>query len=387
MTPPAPSSDLPDPREWPAATAASDTSARVHAAVRAVIESATGERAAIADARATAELERLIAARDGDALADVVASAPSFAIARHVWRLLAELERGTPDASTSLRTTLVAIPVAIVCALDAQRRAIELPGVLDDVRALQALLADAGEFGGARTFAFAPGLAGIDAIDIAALPALWARVDLPDARGGAPLDVPPAPIVVDGTDERVHVRFVVGAVLTAPGSDPLRESAFAHWGMTFAQLLSRQLTVTGVSLLALPRPPSRLLPAAYAGRAAQRDVAAQLFASNAIRRLRAAVGEPAAIISAHRARDAPGGGELRLSLSSPFTPRDAAGFRCPLYAYESVQDVAAMLAGLLRDCRVHDVRYVGGVHADIDPITGGPLLFKDAGTAPPPPVH
>jgi len=56
-----------------------------------------------------------------------------------------------------------------------------------------------------------------------------------------------------------------------------------------------------------------------------------LFAGNAIRRIRAAVGEPTAVISAHRAPDAPGGGELRLSLSSPFDPRDAEGFRCPLH--------------------------------------------------------
>ena len=140
--------------------------------------------------------------------------------------------------------------------------------------------------------------------------------------------------------------------------------------MRFAQSLARQLGVPGLSLLALPRPPQRLVMALQAGRAAQREVSAQVFASNAIRKLRASVGEPTAIISAHRAADAAGGGELRLSLSSPFAPRDAEGFRCPLYPYETVQDVAAMLAGLLRDCRVSQVHVLPAVHADIDPVDG-----------------
>jgi hypothetical protein len=167
-------------------------------------------------------------------------------------------------------------------------------------------------------------------------------------------------------------------VLTAPGSDPLEGTAIAAWGIAFAQALAQQLHVEGLSLLALPRPLQRLVPAVQSGRSVQREVSAQVFASNAIRKLRAAVGEPTAIISAHRAADAPMGGELRLSLSSVFAPQEAEGFRCPLYAYESVHDVVAMLTGLLRDCRVGDVRLRAGIHADIDPLTGGPLLFKEA---------
>ena len=102
----------------------------------------------------------------------------------------------------------------------------------------------------------------------------------------------------------------------------------------------------------------------------------QLFASNAIRKLRASAGEPTAVISAHRAADAAGGGELRVSLSSPFAPRAAEGFRCPLYSLDRVGDVATMLADLLADCRVTDVRIAAGVHPDRDPATGRTLLFK-----------
>jgi len=105
-------------------------------------------------------------------------------------------------------------------------------------------------------------------------------------------------------------------------------------------------------------------------------VSAQIFAGNALRKFRGAVGEPTAVISAHRAPNAPGGGELRLSLSSPFEPRAAEGFRCPLHPLDRVGDVATMLIDLLRDCRVSDIRVLPGVHADRAAETGLPLLFK-----------
>src|SRR5213079_1703156 len=95
-----------------------------------------------------------------------------------------------------------------------------------------------------------------------------------------------------------------------------------------------------------------------------------------IRGLRARVGEPAAVISAHRSVAAPGGGELRLSLSSPFDPRQAEGFRCPLFPTDRAGDVASMLVDLLRDCRVSDVRVLSGIHSDRDPKTDMLLLFK-----------
>ena len=81
-------------------------------------------------------------------------------------------------------------------------------------------------------------------------------------------------------------------------------------------------------------------------------MAAQLFASHAIRQLRATVGEPTAVLSVHRVEAPRGAGEVRLSLSSPFDPREAQGFRCPLLPLDRVDDVVKMLADLMRDCRV-----------------------------------
>ena len=82
------------------------------------------------------------------------------------------------------------------------------------------------------------------------------------------------------------------------------------------------------------------------------------------------------MISAHRCPDVPSGGEIRLSLSSAFDPRQAEGFRCPLFPSDSVDELVATLLELLRDCRVGDVRVLAGVHADRDPGTGLTLLFK-----------
>jgi hypothetical protein len=146
--------------------------------------------------------------------------------------------------------------------------------------------------------------------------------------------------------------------------------------MPLARALAQQLAAPTISILALPRPPRRPLAAVEDGRDAQREVSAQLFASNAIRKFRASVGEPSAVISAHRTPEARGMGELRVSLSSPFETRDAEGFRCPLFATDRVGDVAAQLVRLLQDCRIADIRLLDGVHPDRVAGTTHPLLYK-----------
>ena len=148
------------------------------------------------------------------------------------------------------------------------------------------------------------------------------------------------------------------------------------WGTPFTRELAAQLTVAGRLGAGVAASGATALAAVAEGRAAQREVAAQIFASNAIRKFRGSVGEPTAVISAHRAPEAPGGGELRLSLSSPFEPKDAEGFRCPLYPLDRAEDVAAMLVALLRDCRVTDIRMLSGVYADRAEGSAMPLLFK-----------
>jgi len=186
----------------------------------------------------------------------------------------------------------------------------------------------------------------------------------------------PSPMEFHAGREAVHLRFLVGGAIAKPGVDLTADMKVGEWGVPLIRELVAQLGAGPASVLALPRAPQRLLPALAQGRAAQREVSAQIFASNAIRKFRSTVGEPTAVISAHRVPGASGGGELRLSLSSPFEPKAAEGFRCPLYALDRVGDVVSMLVELMRDCRVTDIRTLAGVHADRVAGTGLPLLFK-----------
>lgn len=364
--------DLDDPRVWPAIVPAP---APYDAAARAIAADTQAEADAC-DARVRQWLLDAVTREDGDRLSRTLADAPSPALARHVRRLVAGVERELASSRDALGTTLFAFPVIVVAAQSAAAPAITLDAVVADA-AIETILRDARAFGGCETFALAPSLVALDAIDVGRLPALLARAALRDgALAHEAIDLPPAPLRVEDEQERVHLRFLAGAVLTPPNVDPLASDAIVRYGMPLSQALAQALRHAGVTLLALPRPAQRLIGAVQSGRAAQREVSAQLFASNAIRRLRASVGEPTAILSAHRAAHAEGGGELRLSLSSPFAPKAAEGFRCPLHCYETVHEVAAMLEALLRDCRVSDVRVVRSVHGDIDPVTGGALFFK-----------
>jgi hypothetical protein len=386
MPPSKPPVELPDPRTW--LPASPDVP---WAEMQAALEAPTREEADARDANVHRWLRERFDAGDTPTMAQALAHAPSPALARHFIRLLADVER-TYLPGDALRATLFAMPVVIVTALEPGRAGVTLSCVLPDVEAIAAPLRAARTFGGCETFALSRSLAAANSIDIDALPVLLARTRMAEppaddrdalARFDSPLDLPPAPIRVDATDERVHLRFIVGAALAPPGVDPLAEPTFGREGMALARAIGEALKAPGLSLLALPRPPQRLSLAVPSGRAAQREVSAQLFASNAIRKLRTSYGEPTAIVSAHRAPDAPGRGELRLSLSSPFAAKAAEGFRCPIYATESVQEVAGMLATLLGDCQVGDVRTLGGIHDDVDPVTGQALFFKDHGAASP----
>ncbi len=319
--------------------------------------------------------QRLLAG-EGSFLADLVAAAPSAQIARHLWRRLGDAwrEASCGQPGDRLNATLFAIPLVLVAAgKDADA---EIAGVLRDSASVATVLREHRALGGNQTFALAASLVASDAFDLTRLAQLlaWQRQA---ADGGVDrLDWQPTPIATQAGQEGVHLRFLVGVALAAPGAEVLRETDNGPWAMALAQELARQLAGPGYSVLALPRAAQPPLAALQQGRAAQRDIGAQLFASNAIRRLRASVGEPSAVISAHRCAAAPGGGELRLSLSSPFDPRRAEGFRCPLFAGDRAIDVATMLADLMRDCRVSDVQALPGVHADRDQATGMTLLFK-----------
>ncbi len=367
-------------------TTSAPASHALHELARESLRAETGALAQERDARIQDQLAGLLRHGDGAALADVFTSAPSSDVHRHLWRILARSERHGTAAASPVR--FFALPVVVVAALDsAAAGPRELPGALPDVAGLAALLAEHGALAGNRTLALAPALVDARALDFDRLPALLATGALEGRGGASPRpDLAPAPIVVAGSTESVHLRFVVGTALAAPAADLFQEAGVGRWGMPFAQKLSTMLAAPGTSVLALARPPLPLVEALWQGRLAQREVAAQLFVSNALREMRARVGEPTAVISVHRGPGEEGAAaapaEVRLSISSPLEPRDAQGLRSPLWPLDRPGDVVAMLATLLADCRVTNVQVKAGVHPDRDPVTGGPLLFKAGDDAP-----
>ena len=369
-----------DPRTFPDTATAPVSARSLYALAEACLAAETGQRRDVV----ARELHDALAAclvGDGEALATTLAGAPSVAVTRQLWRALdiAWRDAAAPNG-VNLAVTVFALPLVIVTGREGEGDDGALPGFLDDTTKLAAILRDEGALAGNRTFVLSNALVAADTIDVARLPEVFAWCRLPDALApGAALPqrvLLPAPLAYLAGRESVHLRFLVGTAIARPGVDLLVESGVGKWGVALTQELGAQLGAGRVSVLALPRAPRRLLPAVALGRNAQREVSAQIFASNAIRRFRGAVGEPTAVISAHRTPAAPAGGELRLSLSSPFEPRAAEGFRCPLYPLDSVGDVLTMLIDLLRDCRVTDIRALAGIHADRVDGTGLPLLFK-----------
>lgn len=357
-----------------------------------LIRLAEASLAATSASRAEAIDRTLVSALAGrlradDALlpADLFSATSSVAVTRQLWRSLIDAwrEASAPAEGDRVAAMLFALPVVIV--VGAMASAPEpvagtpagvLAGVLTEADRVATILRKHRALGGNLSFALAAPLVAADVLDIPRLPTLLAWQKLPRDDVTVARELLPSPMVVHPNQESVHLRFLVGTAIGASAAVLFGASAGGEWLMPLAQELSRQLAAPGVSVLALPRPPQAPLLALQHGRAAQREVGAQIFASNAIRRFRAGVGEPSAVISAHRCATAPGGGELRLSLSSPFEPRQAEGFRCPLFPSDRAGDVATMLLDLLHDCRVTDVRVVAGVQPDRDPGTGLTLLFK-----------
>ncbi len=368
--------DIADPRVFPDAT--ESPSAPLYALAASSLADASIANADTIDRKVTMQLAERLQAGDARSLAGVFDTAPSVAIARYLWRRLIEAWRHASRVAEGeqVMATLFAMPVVIVAGSQATSAVPPIECVLNDLDRVGAILRDHRAIGGSRTFALTSALSASDAIDVTRLPALlrWQRDAL--AGSDAERDLVPAPIAVQAGYETAHLRFIIGTALASPDIDLLAAVETKGWPLPLAQELGRQLAVPGVSVLALPRAPGSPPAALQQGRSAQRSVSVELFASNAIRRLRASVGEPCAVISAHRCSSAPGGGELRLSLSSAFDPRQAEGFRCPLFPTDTAGDVATMLIELLHDCRITDVRVLAGIHADRDPSTGLTLLFK-----------
>lgn len=313
---------------------------------------------AFAGRSARAELENalrgcLAAGRDED-LRSALAAAPDAACYRMLWDAAAAVaEHPVLDGAATLALRMFAIPVVIVAG---SRDAARIGGVVPDIAVVTALLAEHGAIGPTRNFGLSNALVALETLERLSPLEVYRRCR--DAT--APPDLPPADIAFEPRSERVHLRFLIGAGFSSPAAPPFVETAanIGAWGMPLTRALAAQFAQPGVELLPMPRPPVRLLAAAHAGRAAQLGAAFNLFTANSLRRLRLAVGDPAAVLSAHD------NGELRATFSTPLDESLHEGFRWPLDRLDDVAAIEGEMLALLAECRVGDVHVVPQVLPD-----------------------
>ena len=321
------------------------------------------------DTELRAHLAALLMANNPSEISDALTRAPSLAVQRHLTRLLASahVEAGRARGDATLPTTVFAIPVVIVAA---NPTPVNIPGALPNIDGIVALMKEHGALRGNQTFALSNALAASSAFALEKLPA---SLDWWALQADTQVRVERAAMAVPENQESVFLRFLVGTALAGLGVDLLTDNDTGKWGMPFTQTFAKQLGGGTLSLLALPRPPRSPLAALFRGRTAQREVSMQLFATNAIRKFRGSVGEPEAVISAHRTAN---GGEVRLSLSNPFDEKGAEGFRAELHATDRAQDVAVAMQDLLRECNVASVTMLADLFPDMDSETKLPMLFR-----------
>jgi hypothetical protein len=229
-----------------------------------------------------------------------------------------------------------------------------VPGVLADVGRVREVLAASGVLGQARNFGLGNGLCSLADLESLRPSRLYAL-----GREVSPgvLDLPPAGITVTTSDEQVHLRFLLGAVLTPAHAPSFLEagSAVATWGMALTRELSQQLRVDGLSVLPIPRPPVALLRAPELGRLAREELAYQAFVSRALRRFRAEIGEPDVTVAALD------NGAVGVRFASELIEDRAAVHAWALHPLDDLQEVAASILGLLRECRVQNVQVLPGL--------------------------
>lgn len=334
---------LPDPRRY-------SSLSRDDALARLVQQTAAGDTAARRALLLWAR-ERLEGARDGE-IRDALRRMPSAAAASGLWDAVCRAVEDDEAASEhEVGVRLFAFPIVLVVA---GRQPAVVTGTLAHPDAIREALEKHGALGAARNVGLSNALCARTALDAIEPSAVlrWSR-----EWSGPPRELAPQEIRVERGREQVHVRFIVGAGISPRDAPSIVETAsnIGAWGIPLAKLLMQELACPAVDLLALPRPPVGLLRAPLAGRQAEIEAAFHLFVSNTLRELRAAAGEPTAIVSAH---EGAAGAEVRVSMSSVFDAALLEGFRWPLHPFDDLQRIEAVIAELLQACRVDDLRVI-----------------------------
>jgi hypothetical protein len=285
---------------------------------------------------------------DQAGVARALRAATSHADYAKVWQAVCDAANhdGTGARQGAVVARTFALPLVIIAG---SRRPASVPGVVPDVAAIARLFTEHGALGPALNFGLGNALCSLETVTSVTPVEVHAWTRDP----GAPRrELPPAAIEIAQAGEHVHLRYLVGAAISPAAEPSFVETAsnIGVWGMPLTRALALQLGQPDVEVLPLARPPLDILRAGPAGRYAQLETAFNLFVSNSVRRLRAAGGDPDAVISAHD------DGDIRIVLTSPFDESLSEGFRWPLHPLDDITQVAASISDLLAACRVTNVR-------------------------------
>lgn len=343
---------LPDPR--PARTLAPEhpLAASLDAWARAP---STGARVE-AQARLCHQIRRLLLRGDDESIRAALAGvAPGVQAAALTAALDAAVNGSDGESDPAVLARVFVLPILFVTGGKTPAR---VEGAIPDIAAVNTLLQEAGALGAIENFGLGNALGSLEA---AAAVRPHDLLDVVRSLDGAKASalLAPAPIEVVSADEQVHLRFLAGASITPADLPTFLERAgqVGRWGMALSQLLARQLGEPGLSLLPLPRAPQPWFAGLEAGRLACEEIAFNLFATGAIRRIRSETGDPSAEIAATD------DGHVRIDLVSPLDPLQRHGHVWQLGFADDLAQVELAIRDLLRDCRLEKV----AVHEEIRP--------------------
>lgn len=313
------------------------------------------EQLALAPAASRQVLLRALAARMGgmlergeEAVIREALREPSSPLACRELRSALDLALTSGDDNGAVNMQVFAIPVLFVTGASEKTC---VPGVIPDTNAIQRLFEESGVLGHCRTFGLSNALAALDSVEAIPLQVLRSIAHGQSWHVDGAIDLPPAQITVEANREKVDLRFVCGAALTAANAPAFTESAgdIGRWGMALMKELGRQLAVADASLLMIPRQPRSIVRASQEGWFAARELGFQLFLSNALREARMRVGEPDVTISTTTEP------AICVRLSSPFDDMLDQTYGWPLAPCDDLDAIEHGIFSLLQEARVERI--------------------------------
>ena len=332
---------LPDPRRTTELPVGHPLAAMLAAATSA--SAVTAHAAAVAMLAAT--IRRLLASSEATTVAAALqAPLPAATVRALVAAVDAAINGPGPGEEGSVLARVFLLPVLLVSAGTAPAG---VAGVVPDIAEVTALLKRAGALGAVENFGLGNAFGSLHGAAGVSPAALHATVRRFGPAGGNDL-LEPEPVEIRSADETVHLRFLAGASVTPADLPTFLETAgqVGRWGMALSQALARQLAEPGLSLLLIPRQPRPWFTALQEARFAREELAFNLFASGAIRRIRAETGDPEATLSARS------DGTVRIDLTSPFDPLLRHAHAWTLAPGDDLDAVERSIRQLLQDCRL-----------------------------------